>query len=63
MGHIRVLGQAERWDVPYDPETDQGKLQAHSLTLRLRALTHDIHDPLVAVAVDVAALAPQNRYL
>jgi hypothetical protein len=28
IGHIRVLGQPEGWQVLYDPETDQGRLQA-----------------------------------
>jgi hypothetical protein len=26
IGHIRVLGEAEEWDVLYDPVTDQGRL-------------------------------------
>jgi hypothetical protein len=28
IGHIRVLGQPERWDVLYDPETDEGRLRS-----------------------------------
>jgi hypothetical protein len=27
IGHIRVLGESELWDVLYDPVTDRGKLQ------------------------------------
>jgi hypothetical protein len=27
IGHIRVLGESERWEVWYDPETDQGRLR------------------------------------
>jgi hypothetical protein len=27
VGYVRVLGQAERWDVLYDPETDEGRLR------------------------------------
>jgi hypothetical protein len=27
IGHIRLLGQPERWDVLYDPETDDGRMQ------------------------------------
>jgi hypothetical protein len=27
IGHIRVLGQSERWEVLYDPETDEGRLR------------------------------------
>ena len=28
VGYVRVLGQAERWDVLLDPETDEGRLRA-----------------------------------
>ena len=28
IGYVRVLGQAERWEVHYDPETDRGRLRA-----------------------------------
>jgi hypothetical protein len=28
IGHIRVLGQPERWEVWFDPETDEGRLRA-----------------------------------
>jgi hypothetical protein len=27
IGHLRVLGQPEQWDVLYDPETDEGRLR------------------------------------
>lgn len=27
IGHIRVLGQPDEWDVLYDPETDEGRLR------------------------------------
>jgi hypothetical protein len=28
IGHIRVLGGPEEWEVLYDPETDEGRLRA-----------------------------------
>lgn len=28
IGHLRVLGGAEEWDVLFNPETDQGRLRA-----------------------------------
>jgi hypothetical protein len=27
IGHLRVLGQPEEWQVLYDPETDHGRLR------------------------------------
>jgi hypothetical protein len=27
IGHVRVLGQPERWEVLYDPATDEGRLR------------------------------------
>jgi hypothetical protein len=27
IGHIRVLGESELWDVLYDPVTDEGRLR------------------------------------
>jgi hypothetical protein len=29
IGSVRVLEEAERWDVLYDPETDEGQLRAN----------------------------------
>jgi hypothetical protein len=28
IGHIRVLGESELWEVLYDPVTDQGRLRS-----------------------------------
>jgi hypothetical protein len=27
IGHIRVLGQSDEWEVLYDPETDEGRVR------------------------------------
>jgi hypothetical protein len=27
IGHIAILGESERWDVLYDPVTDEGRLR------------------------------------
>ena len=27
IGSVRVLGEAERWEVLYDPDTDEGRLR------------------------------------
>jgi hypothetical protein len=40
IGHIRVLGKPERWEVWYDPLTDQGRLRSKR---RAYAVARDVY--------------------